>query len=110
MTFKHIVGKSTFEYGFTIPKQFHASLEIPEKGERRKVELLYGKEQRVEVWLYRAKNSTGSLQIRYDGKYGENFKNWLREIFTNSTKDTDANINEYVEVHILNDFTFLLKE
>jgi hypothetical protein len=110
MAFKHIIGKSTFKYGFTIPKKYHTFLEVPEKGDRRKVELLYGENQKILVWLYRAKNSIGSLQVRYDGKYGKPFKNWVRETFIKSWNSTKANINEYFEVTIVNNTTFSIKD
>jgi len=110
MTFKHIVGKSTFRYGFTIPKEFHSFLQIPEKGDRRHIELIYGENQKVTVWLYRAKNSTGSLQIRYDGKYGESFKNWISKTFNKSWHSKKININEYFAVTIINNTTLLIKQ
>jgi len=110
VTFKHIIGKSTFKYGFTIPKKSRVFLETPEKGDKRKIDLLYGENQKITAWLCRVKNSIGSLQIRYDGKYGEPFKNWARETFIKSWNSTKANINEYFEVTIVNNTTFLIKE
>jgi len=109
-TFKHIIGKSTFRYGFRIPKNARDVLDVPKKGEKRKVELLYGENQKISAWLCRVNNSIGSLQIRHDGKYGEPFKSWTRETFVKSWNSANANINEYFDVTILNNTTFLIKE
>jgi hypothetical protein len=110
MIFKHIVGKSTFKYGFTIPKKIYNYLEIPEKGEKREIQLLYGKNQKSAVWLCRLNNAVGHLQVRYEGKCGESFKKWLKEIFVKSWENNESNFNEYFEVIISNNNNLLIKE
>lgn len=50
MTFKHVIGKSTLKYGFTIPKRRRHGIEVPAKGERRRITLVYADNQRAAVW------------------------------------------------------------
>ncbi len=80
MRFKHIVRKSTFKQGFTIPKNSYSYISLPEKGNNRPIRLLFNNDQVMDAKLYRINNRVGHLQVRYEGKYGEKFRNWLISI------------------------------
>lgn len=99
--FDHIIGKSTFHYGFTIPQNMYQYFSIPEKGYRKKINLIYYPNLKTEAWLNRVKNKYGHLQVRYDGKYGEGFKNWLKKVFKYSY-DKTSNLNEFIQIKIVN--------
>ena len=103
MRFKHIVRKSTFKQGFTIPKSIYSYISLPEKGNNRQIRLLFNNDQVMDAKLYRINNSVGHLQVRYEGKYGEKFRSWLVKTFTNSYNYSETNCNEYFEVVIVND-------
>ncbi len=109
ITFKHIVGKSTFKQGFTIPKRIYSSLSLPEKGHRQEVQLLFETNQIICAKLYRINNDVGHLQVRYEGQQGEKFRNWLIETFSTSWNNPKINVNEYFEVIIVNDSLFEIK-
>ncbi|OGU70307.1 MAG: hypothetical protein A2V93_11415 [Ignavibacteria bacterium RBG_16_34_14] len=109
MTFKHIIGKSTFRYGFTIPKKMYSNLTVPEKGNRRKINLVFGDNQTSIGWLCRLNNSPGHLQIRYDGKFGNTFSSWLKNTFKETFQKEKPALNEFIEVQILNNDNFLIK-
>lgn len=102
MKFIHIVGKSTFKYGFTIPKSVYPFITLQQKGIRKSVTLITNNNIKTEVWLSRLNNEHGHLQIRYDNKKGEPFRNWLIDIFKNSYNKSN-NLNEYFEIEIIND-------
>ena len=104
MNFNHIVGKSTFKCGFTIPKSMYHLLDLPQKGNRRKIQLVYD-DVKTHAWLYRLKNQYGHVQIRYDNKFGENFRRWLKTVF-NYSYIFERNINEYFKVEIINQELF----
>ncbi len=110
MIFKHIIGKSTFRYGFTIPKRFYSDITIPEKGNRRKINLIFGENKNCLAWLSRLNNASGHLQVRYDGKYGLPFINWLRHTFKGTFQNNNQSINEFVEIEAINDENFFVKE
>lgn len=109
ITFKHIIGKSTFKQGFTVPKRIYSSLSLPEKGHHREIQLLFETDQIVCAKLYRINNNVGHLQVRYEGQQGEKFRNWLLEIFSKSWNNPKTNINEYFEVIIVDDNIFEIK-
>ena len=105
MNFTHIVGKSTFKYGFTIPKSIHPLISLPKKGEKRKIRLLINDEIKTDAWLIRLNNQYNHLQIRYDNTNDEYFRNWLKSVFHFSLNKQN-NINEYFKVKIVNQKLF----
>jgi len=108
--FKHIIGKSSFKQGFTIPKSIYSHISLPEKGHHRTIQLLFGKNQTVKAKFYRIDNSVGHLQVRYESNEGENFRNWLKTTFSNTWNNPKPNCNEYFEVVIVNDDLLEIKE
>ena len=101
MNFTHIIGKSTLKYGFTVPKKMYDQFDLPEKGCRKEIELLFDTNQRTKAWLKRLNNEYGHLQVRYDGSYSENFKNWLKEKFESQNIDA-KNLNDFIKIEIIN--------
>lgn len=101
ITFKHMIGRSTFQQGFTIPKRIYPYITLPEKGQNREVRFLFGNEQMCYVKLYRINNKIGHIQFRYEGKEGEYFRTWLIENFSQTYNDNVLNVNEYIEITIL---------
>lgn len=100
MVFSHIIGKSTFTYGFTVPKSMHRYFPELNKGEKRKISLIYDRTKVVYAWLKKVNNSYGHLQIRYDGLYAEEFRSWLKKTFIKSL-NSHINLNEYFQVQII---------
>jgi hypothetical protein len=76
-TFTHIPRKSTHTYGITVPKSAYPFLELPLKGDKRKIRLEFGNGEAIDAWLRHLNNTLGHVQIRYDGSIGDAFRNWL---------------------------------
>lgn len=110
MIFRHIIGKSTFKYGFTIPKKFYSNLIVPEKGSRRKINLIFGENYNCSAWLCRLNNLPGHLQVRYDGKYGSPFISWLKDKFKKTFQTEIQLFNEFIEIKLLDNENFIVKE
>ena len=109
MKFKHIIGKSTFKEGFTVPKSVYPFLALPQKGSKRIIQLLYGENQTVNAKLYHIANAVGHLQVRYGSQEGAIFRNWLTETFSTTSRNPEANLNEFIEITILEDSLFRIE-
>jgi hypothetical protein len=105
-SFNHIIGKSTLAQGFTIPKSAYSYISLPEKGEKRIITLVYAKNRRTQVLLRRLNNSPGHVQIRYDGKTGLQFRQWLLESFSEIENENLNKINNSLNIIIINDDTW----
>ncbi len=84
MTFRHLVGKSTFTNAIAIPKYLEEWFGAPKRGQKRVVTLLYGGNQKAEVELKRLKNVKSDVQLRYDSSAYKPFKEWLKRTFPHS--------------------------
>lgn len=106
-SFRHVIGKSTFKYGFTIPKCIWPFIELPEKGNKRRITLLTSEKEIFYVWLKRLNNTYGHFQVRYENYSGKLFQEWLKRVFSNSYNNPN-NINEFLQVIILKHNVFSL--
>jgi len=109
VNFKHIIGKSTFKYGFTIPKRYYSDIIVPSKGEKRKINLIFAESQNCSAWLCRLNNTSSHLQVRYDNKFGLPFVNWLKNTFPKSYNAENQSLNEFVEIEVIDNDSFSIK-
>ena len=105
MTFKHLVGKSTLKEGITIHKNFESFFGSPDSGEKKRVTLLYGKNQSVQVVLRRLNNVRKHVQIKYTNKIQASFIDWLNETFAETRKGT---VGEFLEIEKISPDVFKL--
>ena len=104
MKFKHFIGKSTFIYGFTIPKYVYPFIQPPDKGRKRKICLIF-QDDSIEVDLRTINNEIGHCQVRYDSEQYQNFKKKLKDIFTFTLNNIENNCSEYLDIEILDQQT-----
>jgi hypothetical protein len=98
--FKHKVGKSTFEYGFTIPKTVYDAVKPPAKGEKRTVKLHFlGSVTDVE--LKTLNNAVGHCQVRYEAKKHLKFRELLKTVFIR-TLESEGKREDYLEIWVYN--------
>jgi len=81
MIFKHLVGKSTLKEGLTISRDFEGWFESPEKGCKRQIKLIFEDDREVFATLRRLNNAVGHVQIKYETKGQNDFREWLNEKF-----------------------------
>jgi hypothetical protein len=81
MIFKHLVGKSTLKEGLTISRDFEGWFESPEKGCKRQIKLIFEDDREVFATLRRLNNAVGHVQIKYETKRQNDFREWLNEKF-----------------------------
>lgn len=104
MKFKHFIGKSTFLYGFTIPKYLYSFIQPPDKGQKRKIHLLF-QDDLIEVDLRTINNGIGHCQVRYDSEQYLSFKNKLKDIFRFTLGNIENNCSEYLDIEVLDQYT-----
>jgi len=102
-SFSHIVGKSSLAQGIAIPKSAYPYLSLPEKGGKRLISLIYANNRRSPAILRRLNNLRGHVQIRYEGKTGEQFRQWLLENFGEPNFGTINQINNSLDITIISD-------
>lgn len=100
--FRHVIGKSTLEEGFTVPKAFEDWIGAPEKGGKRSITLLY-ENRSVSAILRCINNDRGHVQIKYEGVNGLEFRGWLKTVFN---KSVSLSCGEYIEVQKIDLQTF----
>lgn len=93
-SFKHAVGKSTLKEGFAVPKDAELWMNAPDKGGKRIIWLLFGG-YRVPATLRRLDNERAHVQVKYETRDGEPFRNWLVSTFATRP---DAGSGEYFEL------------
>ncbi len=102
--FLHPVGKSTFQYGVTIPVEAQTDrMRTIEKGGKVPVTILIGTEEPFIAEMRRLNNKPGHLQFRYENKAQERLRHYLMRLFGDVT---EAGLLEVTEVA---PFTFLFK-
>lgn len=100
--FKHVIGKSSLEEGFTVSRAFEGWIGAPAKGDKRVITLLYGNSS-ISAILRRINNERGHVQIKYEGASGLGFREWLKTVFN---KSASLPCGEYIEVHKIDLQTF----
>jgi len=90
---RHVVGKSTLEEGFAVPRGFEDWTGAPDKGCKREISLAFDG-QRTTATLRRIDNEQGSVQVKYENKAGEPFRNWLASVFAASSVDSTGGFFE----------------
>jgi len=70
-TFDHAVSASTFQYGITVPKSIHSKFSVPQIGQKREIQILFGKGQQCRATLRTLGNDVGRVQIRYKNNSGK---------------------------------------
>ena len=100
--FKHAIGKSTFEEGFSVPRSYEEWIGAPEKGQKCSITLLF-EEKCILASLRRINNERGQVQVKYEGASGRKFREWLQAVFCRSTMEI---CGEYFELHMINAVTF----
>jgi hypothetical protein len=108
-TFNHIIGKSTLAQGFTIPKAAYSYLSLPEKGGKRIITLIYAKNRRTQVLLRSLNNALGHVQVRYEGKIGIQFRQWILETFREIEIGNLDKINNSLDITIISDDIWEIK-
>ena len=100
--FKHAIGKSTFEEGFTVPRSFEEWIGAPDKGHKRFITLLF-ENLSISATLRRLNNDRGHVQIKYEGSDGVAFREWIKAVFN---KSNSRNCGDYIEIHKIDYQTF----
>lgn len=90
---KHVVGKSTLNEGFAVPRGFEDWVGAPDRGCRREISLAFDG-HRIIAALRRIDNEQSSVQVKYENKAGEPFRNWLATVFAVSTADSTGGFFE----------------
>ena len=94
--FLHRVSASTLRYGMTIPVEAQQSwLTSIEKGERIPIQLQFN-DVEITADITRVNNSVGHLQIRYDRKINQPFKDALEHLIEQSD-NSDPVVVEVIE-------------
>ena len=105
MTFKHAIGKSTFEEGFTIPKELWQWIGVTKKGKKKSIVLLFDEKQ-INATLRRVNNKYGHVQVKYENFAGEEFRRWLLKTFKASL---ETQCGEYFELKKIDSDKYLVK-
>ena len=95
--FKHFIGKSTLEYGFTIPQSACEYIRPPLKGKKRTIKILLN-DHSYDVVLRTLNNSQGHCQVRYEGADGNALQSTIRSLFGNSKGEIVK--GEYLDIEI----------
>lgn len=102
--FLHPVGKSTFQYGVTIPVEAQTDrMRTIEKGGKMPVTIMIGTEVPFTAEIRRLNNKPGHLQFRYENKAQERLRHYLMVLFG------DVREGGLLEVTEVAPFTFLFK-
>lgn len=102
--FLHPVGKSTFQYGVTIPVEAQTDrMRTIEKGGKVPVTIMIGTEEPFTAEIRRLNNKPGHLQFRYESKAQGRLRHYLMGLFGDVT---EGGLLEVAEVA---PFTFLFK-
>ena len=99
---KHVIGKSTLEEGFTVPRSFEEWIGSPEKGKKRFITLLF-ENGSVTATLRHLNNARGHVQVKYEDSQAVAFRGWMNKIFKKSIQQS---CGEYVEIHKVDNQTF----
>ncbi len=99
---RHTIGKSTLSEGLTVPKSLESWVGAPNRGQKRKLTLLFD-DQHAVVTLRRLANARGHVQIKYENKESKPFRQWLASLFTPTE---DGMGGEYIELHKVDDETY----
>lgn len=78
---RHTIGKSTLSEGLAVPKSLESWVGAPNRGQKRKLTLLFDNQHAV-VTLRRLANARDHVQIKYENKEGLLFRQWLASLFT----------------------------
>jgi len=98
----HVVGKSTLNEGFAIPRDFEDWVCAPERGSKREIRLVFD-EQSIPVTLRRIDNEQGRVQVKYENKAGEPFRAWLASVFPTAQSGSSE---DYFEINKIGSDTF----
>lgn len=99
---KHVIGKSTLEEGFTVPRAFEEWFDSPEKGKKRLITLVF-ENGSVTATLRHLNNARGHVQVKYEDAQAAGFREWMKNIFNKSLKQS---CGEYIELHKVDNQTF----
>lgn len=106
LVFRHVVGKSTLKEGITIHKDFEDWFDSPVGGTKKEITLIYDQNKKTQVTLRRLNNRRKHVQIKYETIKHSQFRDWLNDIFKDSS---DRTIGEILEFYKISKDTYLLK-
>jgi len=101
--FSHIIGESTLTQGFTIPKSAYSYTSIPAKGDKRIISIVYAGGRKCQAVLRCLNNTRGHVQVRYEGKAGKDFRDWLSNNFTIINRSKIDQLNDHIDISFVND-------
>jgi len=99
---RHVIGKSTLEAGFTVPRSFEEWIGSPEKGKKRLVKLIF-ENGSISATLRHLNNARGHVQVKYEDAHGIAFREWMNTKFKKSIRQS---CGEYIEIHKIDNQTF----
>lgn len=96
---RHTIGKSTLSEGISVPKSFEKWVNAPSRGQKRTLTIFFD-DKHITATLRRIANNRGHVQIKYENKEGEPFREWLASIFKPAA---DGMTGEYIELQKVDD-------